>query len=69
MKFVEQEKQTAILWPQPINGLIIQEEIVMACPKAQIDKVSSYDKGAEFLKSKTYDIVILDIMESEALIF
>jgi DNA-binding NarL/FixJ family response regulator len=27
-----------------------------------IDKVSTYERGAEFLKSKNYDVVILDIM-------
>jgi DNA-binding response OmpR family regulator len=41
---------------------VIAEEVLEACPDCKIDKATTYDKAAELLRSKHYDIVILDIM-------
>jgi len=41
---------------------IVSEEILDSCPDTKIDLANNYEKAAEFLKSKDYDLVILDIM-------
>jgi DNA-binding response OmpR family regulator len=41
---------------------IIAEEILQSCPDVKIDKALDFEKAAELLKSKDYDLVILDIM-------
>lgn len=40
----------------------LEEVILPGCPDCTIDKATSYEGAAELLKSKDYDIVILDIM-------
>jgi DNA-binding response OmpR family regulator len=41
---------------------VLEQEIKDACPNCQIDKATSYEKGAELINANTYDMVILDIM-------
>jgi DNA-binding response OmpR family regulator len=41
---------------------VVREEIMDACPEAKVDTATNYESGAEALKSKDYDLVILDIM-------
>lgn len=41
---------------------IIQDEIMDVCPDAHIDTASDYESASQLLKSKEYDVVILDIM-------
>ena len=41
---------------------VLEEEINYACPNCPIDKVTNYQTAMEMLKSKAYDLVILDIM-------
>lgn len=41
---------------------LLEEEIMRACPDCGIDKAISYEGAVELLKSKDYDIVILDLM-------
>jgi len=41
---------------------ILEEEILGACPDTKIDKATSYQGAADLLKSRNYDLVILDIM-------
>jgi DNA-binding NtrC family response regulator len=41
---------------------ILEEEILESCPDSTIDKATSYETAAELLKSKDYDLVVLDIM-------
>jgi len=41
---------------------LLEEEIVAACPNCQVDKAESYETAVEMLKSRTYDVVVLDIM-------
>ena len=41
---------------------LLEEEIMRACPDCAIDKATSYEGAVELLKSKDYDMVILDIM-------
>ena len=41
---------------------VLEEEIKYACPDCTIEKATTYEKAADLLKGKAYDIVILDIM-------
>jgi DNA-binding response OmpR family regulator len=41
---------------------VVEAEILESCPDSKIDKATSYEKAAELLKLKDYDLVILDIM-------
>lgn len=40
----------------------IEQEIFESCPASRIDKAFNYEEAASLLKSKDYDIVVLDIM-------
>jgi DNA-binding NtrC family response regulator len=40
----------------------LEQEINDACKNCRIDKAADYETSAELLKSKLYDLVILDIM-------
>jgi DNA-binding response OmpR family regulator len=41
---------------------VLESEVKDSCASCQIDKATSYEKGAELINANTYDIVILDIM-------
>ncbi len=41
---------------------VVEEEIMANCSDCLIDKATSYDEAIKFLKSRDYDLVILDIM-------
>jgi DNA-binding NtrC family response regulator len=41
---------------------VLEEEISDACSNCQIDKALTYEEAANLVKTKTYDLVILDIM-------
>ena len=41
---------------------VLEEEILESCPGCKIDKATTYQEAEKFLKSNSYDIVILDIM-------
>jgi DNA-binding response OmpR family regulator len=41
---------------------VLEQEIKDGCPNCQVDKATTYDKGAELINANLYDIVILDIM-------
>ncbi len=41
---------------------VLEEEIRDSCSSCTFDKATNYDAAAELLKSKDYDVVILDIM-------
>lgn len=55
-------KKLLIVDDEPDVLRVIEEEILQSCPDAKIDKASDYGKASELLKSKIYDLVILDIM-------
>ena len=40
----------------------LEDEILLACPDCTFEKAIDYEGAAKLLKSKEYDIVILDIM-------
>jgi CheY-like chemotaxis protein len=42
--------------------MVLEEEILDACPSCQLDKATRYEEAAQLLASWTYDLVILDIM-------
>ncbi len=41
---------------------VLEDEILGACPKCQFDKATSYEATLQLLKSRHYDLLILDIM-------
>lgn len=41
---------------------VLEEEILAAAPKCNIEKITSYYQARQRLTSQTYDVVILDIM-------
>ena len=47
---------------EPTVLTILEEEILGDCPNCQLDKATTYEDAEAQLKSKNYDIVILDIM-------
>ncbi len=40
----------------------LEEEIKVAAPQCQFEKATTYEEAAKKLETKTYDVVILDIM-------
>ncbi len=42
--------------------LLLEEFIGDSCPNCKIDKATNYEDAAQLLKSRNYDVVILDIM-------
>jgi len=47
---------------EPDVLIVLEEEILEACPDCKFDKATIYHEAAEMLTSQNYDIVILDIM-------
>ncbi len=41
---------------------VLEDEILGACPKCQFEKATSYEATIDLLKSRHYDLLILDIM-------
>ncbi len=41
---------------------LLKEEILSAAPASTLDTALSYEQAVELLRSRTYDVVILDIM-------
>jgi DNA-binding response OmpR family regulator len=41
---------------------LVEEEILGSCPQCKVDKATTFNEAEKFLKTKDYDIVILDIM-------
>src|SRR5690606_11963597 len=41
---------------------VLEEEILDACPKCQLDKATTYEEAMKKLEGTKYDVVILDIM-------
>jgi DNA-binding response OmpR family regulator len=55
-------KKLLIVDDEPDILDILEEEILGSSPDTKIDKATNYENAADFLKSKEYDLVILDIM-------
>jgi DNA-binding NtrC family response regulator len=56
------DKRILAVDDEPDVLAIIQDEIMEACPDTHIDTASDYESAFQLLKSKEYDVVILDIM-------
>jgi len=56
------EKKILAVDDEPDVLTVLEEEILGAAPKCKYEKASTYEVAADKLKSKTYDVVILDIM-------
>lgn len=46
--------------PDVLN--VLEEEILETCPNCKFDKAITYEAATRMMKSKKYDLVILDIM-------
>jgi DNA-binding response OmpR family regulator len=55
-------KELLIVDDEPDVLATVEGEIFQSCPDSKIDRATNYEKAAELLKSKNYDLVILDIM-------
>jgi CheY-like chemotaxis protein len=47
---------------EPDVLMVLEEEILDACSKCQLDRATTYEDAVQLLASWTYDLVILDIM-------
>jgi DNA-binding response OmpR family regulator len=55
-------KRLLIVDDEPDILSVVEGEISESCPNSTIDKATSYEEAAGLLKSKEYDLVLLDIM-------
>jgi DNA-binding NtrC family response regulator len=55
-------KRLLIVDDDPDVLVVVEQEIFQCCPDSKIDKANNYESAAELMKSKDYDLVILDIM-------
>ena len=47
---------------EPDVLMVLEEEILDACPNCRLDKATTFEEATQLLGSWTYDLVILDIM-------
>jgi len=55
-------KSILVVDDEPDVLKVLEEEILGACPNANLDKATSYEMALNMLESRNYDLVILDIM-------
>jgi DNA-binding response OmpR family regulator len=55
-------KKILIVDDEPDVLTVLEEEIMSACPNCVLEKAGTHDDAATLLASKTYDLVVLDIM-------
>ena len=55
-------KKVLVVDDEPDILAIVKEEIAESCPDTEVDTAGDYASAAVLLKSKEYDLVILDIM-------
>jgi DNA-binding response OmpR family regulator len=55
-------KKLLIVDDEPDVLALVEGEITESCPNSTIDKATSYEEASGLLKSKEYDLVLLDIM-------
>jgi DNA-binding response OmpR family regulator len=55
-------KRILLVDDEPDVLTVLEQEIKDSCPNCQIDKATTYEKGAESINANTYDLVVLDIM-------
>ncbi len=56
------EKRILAVDDEPDVLEVLGEEILDACPTCQFDKATSYETAVKLLESRSYDLVLLDIM-------
>jgi CheY-like chemotaxis protein len=56
------KKKILIVDDEPDILAVVEEEIKASCTDCVIDKSDGYEKAVKFFQSKSYDLVILDIM-------
>ena len=58
---LDQKKILAVDDEQDILD-VLEEEITSSCSDCVFDRATSYDEAVKLLQSKTYDLIVLDIM-------
>jgi DNA-binding NtrC family response regulator len=55
-------RKILIVDDEPDILAILEEEILNSCPDSKIEKATTFESASELLKSRDYDLVVLDIM-------
>jgi DNA-binding response OmpR family regulator len=55
-------KMILVVDDEPDILTVVRQEVLQCAPDSKIEEASNYEKAAELLKTKNYDLVILDIM-------
>jgi CheY-like chemotaxis protein len=55
-------KKVLVVDDEPDILQVIKEEIAYSCPNTEVETAGNYENALELLKSKEYDLVVLDIM-------
>ena len=55
-------KRLLVVDDEPDVLMVVEEEIRHSCPDTMMEKATNYEEAAGLLKSRSYDLVILDIM-------
>jgi len=56
------EKRILAVDDEPDILVVLEEEIITACPRCTFDKATTYEQAHELIRSWTYELIILDIM-------
>ncbi len=62
MESVLSKKRILAVDDEPDVLMVLEDEILDACPSCQLDKATRFEEAVQLLTSWTYDLVILDIM-------
>jgi CheY-like chemotaxis protein len=61
-KSILDQKKILAVDDEPDILAVLEEEIKSSCSDCVFDKATSYEEALKYLESKTYDLIILDIM-------
>jgi DNA-binding response OmpR family regulator len=61
-KSILNEKSILAVDDEPDILAVLEQEIMSTCDNCVFDKAMNYDEALRFLRSKNYDLIILDIM-------
>ena len=56
------EKRILAVDDEPDILVVLEEEIITACPGCTFDRATTYEQAHDLIKSWTYELIILDIM-------
>jgi DNA-binding response OmpR family regulator len=65
-KSVLDEKRVLVVNNQPAVLMVLEEEILRVAPNCHVDQAARYKNAVELMASFTYDLVILDGLNSQS---